>query len=58
MQRIRLSQTRLLRAEIVRKENRLYNTVSIILRITGLYPGVSGLRYSIYQDLIVTQQIL
>lgn len=33
MQRIRLSQTRLLRAEIVRKENRLYNTVSIILKI-------------------------
>lgn len=35
----------------------MYNTVSIILRITGLYPGVSGLRYSIYQYLIVTQQI-
>lgn len=33
MQRIRMSQTRLLRAEIVRKENRLYNTVSIILKI-------------------------
>ena len=33
MQRIRLSQTRLLRVEIVRKENRLYNTVSIILKI-------------------------
>lgn len=33
MQRIRLSQTRLLRAEMVRKENRLYNTVSIILKI-------------------------
>ena len=33
MQLIRLSQTRLLRAEIVRKENRLYNTVSIVLSI-------------------------
>lgn len=33
MQRIRLSQTRLLRAEMVCKENRLYNTISIILSI-------------------------
>ena len=33
MQRVRLSQTRLLRAEMVRKENRLYNTISIILSI-------------------------
>ena len=33
MQRVRLSQTRLLRAEMVCKENRLYNTISIILSI-------------------------